>query len=132
MIGDSTMPKNKAGNKGEAKKTIQVRATERELRVPWQKNDEGIDEPLETIAKESVVVDRMKEAMKPHAKALSDAFDKLAEGRPANVACEEWFDHDANTVTVVRTDTNVVLEEREMTEDDRQLNSFDREEKVPA
>lgn len=75
-------------------------------------------------------IEAAKKALKPLAEEFEKVEREICEGRPVEVDCKELFVWDASKVLVRRNDTGEIIERRDMTEDDRQLNSFDSEEEV--
>jgi len=62
-----------------------------------------------------------REKIKDCTTEINNLVVTLEQGRAEDHEVEEIKDFKKNTVTIVRTDTRAVVEKREMTEDDRQL-----------
>jgi len=70
-----------------------------------------------------------RDDLKPAKEKYDEAETNLLKGKPETVDCEQLFIWDANLVRVHRKDTGELVEERQMTMDDRNEgnNAFDRE-----
>jgi len=119
------------------KKTIKTTKHTRSLKVQLTDKDVlGVAEELSKVLDEIKAIDEEKKAVVANLKSRTEEKEARCstlqslvrnkwEYRP--VDCEETMDNNTGKVTTRRLDTDEVIEERDMTYDERQSKLFDDE-----
>ena len=111
-----------------------IRKRSIDLHVPYSPDDDRYEELVQTIVDNKAIVTKgeidiavIKSKIKPNNEALENAISELSAGKPQLVACTEYILFDKDKVRTQRDDTKEWLEDRTITEEDRDPQAFDEE-----
>lgn len=120
-----------------AKATASVRPHKRTFYVPFGPKDKEPADYARALIEHGVKlkkIDKKIADLKVEKAPIQKEFDKAEEalilGKAKDIECSELFVHDANEVWIRRNDNGEIVERRDMTDSDREMNAFDGTEEV--
>lgn len=121
----------------EEKRNVVRHVIEKSLSVPYQEGDPEREELIQKIIDSTREVTKtelemvpLKSQKKNAEDIISNACALLVNGKFEEVKVEQVYDYDDGHVTETRLDTNEVIIQREMTEEDHDTDLFDQPEEA--